>query len=81
MAASFCAFRSVSIHIPSSALTASAISANAADNKFLSSLFNNRHFVNQMSASSQLFENKEYITDVQVDTALQVIIEIDVTAQ
>lgn len=34
-----------------------------------------------MSTSSQLFENKEYITDVQVDTALQVIIEIDVTAQ
>ncbi len=34
-----------------------------------------------MSASSQLFENKEYITDIQVDTALQVVVEVDVTAQ
>ena len=34
-----------------------------------------------MSAVSQFFQNKEYVADIQCDATLQVVIEIDVTAQ
>ena len=34
-----------------------------------------------MFASSQFFKDEQYIADVQIDTTLQVIIKIDVTAE
>ena len=34
-----------------------------------------------MFASSQFFKDEQYIADVQIDTTLQVIIKIDVTAK
>ena len=34
-----------------------------------------------MLASSQFFEDEQYITDIQIDATLQVVIEIDVTTQ
>ena len=44
-------------------------------------LLNDVHFFYQMSAVSQFFQNEEYIADVQCDATLQVVVEVDVTAQ
>ena len=44
-------------------------------------LLDDVHFFYQMSAVSQFFQNEEYIADVQCDATLQVVVEVDVTAQ
>jgi hypothetical protein len=44
-------------------------------------LLYNVHLVDEALAVAHLLNNEEYITDVDVDTTLQVVIEVDVAAE
>ena len=44
-------------------------------------LFLDCHFVNEVLAVAELFENEQHIADVESDATLKVVIEIDVTTQ
>jgi hypothetical protein len=44
-------------------------------------LLNDIHLVDEALAVTELFDNKEYIADIDINTALQVVVEVDVTAE
>ena len=44
-------------------------------------LLHDVHFVDEALAAAELVDDEEYITDVDVDTTLQVVVEVDVTAE
>lgn len=44
-------------------------------------LLYNVHLVDEALAVAHLLNNEEYITDIDVDTTLQVVIEVDVAAE
>ena len=48
---------------------------------FFKILFYDRHFINQVTAVAQLVDDEENVTDINGDTTLEVVVEIDVTAQ
>ena len=48
---------------------------------FFKILFYYRHFINQVTAVAQLVDDEENVTDINGDTTLEVVVEIDVTAQ
>ena len=39
------------------------------------------HLVDEAFATTELVDNEEYVADVDVDTTLQVVVEVDVTAE
>ncbi len=47
----------------------------------LSDLFYNSHFINQVAAVAELVDDEENVADIYGDTTLEVVVEIDVTAQ
>ena len=44
-------------------------------------LFLDCHFVNEVLAVAELFENEQHVADVESDATLKVVVEIDVTTQ
>jgi hypothetical protein len=44
-------------------------------------LFYNSHFINQVTAITQLVDNEENVADIYCDTTLEVVVEVDVTTQ
>ena len=44
-------------------------------------LFLDCHFVNEVFAVAELFEDEQHVADVKSDATLKVVIEIDVTTQ
>ena len=44
-------------------------------------LLNDIHLVDEALAVTELVDNEEHITDINVDTTLQVVVEVDVTAE
>ena len=47
----------------------------------LNFLFYNSHFINQVTAITQLVDNEENVADIYGDTTLEVVVEVDVTTQ
>lgn len=47
----------------------------------LNFLFYNSHFINQVTAVTQLVDNEENVADIYCDTTLEVVVEVDVTTQ
>lgn len=45
------------------------------------SLCHNSHLVNEALAVTEFLDNEEYVTDIYVDTTLQVVVKVDVTAE
>ena len=44
------------------------------------SLLNDIHLIDEAFAVAELLDNEKYITDSDIDTTLQVVVEVDVTA-
>ena len=44
-------------------------------------LFYDSHFINQVTAITQLVDNEENVADIYCDTTLEVVVEVDVTTQ
>lgn len=45
------------------------------------SLCHDRHFVDEAFAVTELLNHKEHVADVDVDAALEVVVEVDVAAE
>ena len=45
------------------------------------SLFYDSHFINQVTAITQLVDDEENVADIYCDTTLEVVVEVDVTTQ
>ena len=43
-------------------------------------LLNDIHLVDEVLAVTELVDNEEYIADIDIDTTLQVVVEVDVAA-
>ena len=48
---------------------------------FVILLFYDGHLVDEVPAAAQLIEDEEHVADVECNTTLQVVVEVDVTAQ
>ena len=44
-------------------------------------LFYNCHFINQVAAVTELVKDKEYVADINSNTTLEVVVEVDVATQ
>ena len=44
-------------------------------------LFYDSHFINQVTAITQLVDDEENVADIYCDTTLEVVVEVDVTTQ